>query len=386
MKLSSLELDGYRCFRAFVAPIGHLEVIAGANGSGKSALFEFLKWLRESTLHGIPPEIVSGPGGRAIFHRPGPDRFSWSMQVETAGHPVSYDGMVLGPRGQVAVAYEKAVGKVQMSDTVESMDLLDLKAGKGSIKDWDSITLRTDDLALPSNRLGIGAIVSPTYSHLYKLKEYIQDWRFYDASTIDTERIRRPVPIEQDPILREDGGNLSAVLNYLLTEHPARFEQLQIHLRTVIPGFRRLSLKARGAPGEMIAFWTEDNVGEPLSLADISDGTLRMLMWTTLCLHPKPPGLVCLDEPEQGLHPRALPLLAALLEGLSEITQVLVATHSSYFLRQFPLENLAVMRKEEGASRWLKPANSAVLRSALDEFGPDELETMHHTDELEALS
>lgn len=384
MKLASIRLDGYRCFRSFHAPVDSLEVLVGANGAGKTALLEFLRWLREASQHGIPPEIVPGSSYRNIFHNPGPERFSWSLRFEDPQRSIDYEAQVLGPRGRVDVVYERASAIGAHESNPELTAFLEFKSGKGDV--MDDGAGRTDGLTISSNRLALGAIVNSSYRNFYEVKRSIEGWRFYDAALINTERIRRPVPIEQEPLLREDAGNLTAVLNYMLTEFPDRFEQLQVHLRNVIPGFRRLTVKARGAPGEMLAFWLEDGADEALSLADLSDGTLRMLIWITLCLHPHPPSLVCIDEPEQGLHPRTLPLLGALIDGLSERTQVVVSTHSSYFLRQFSLERLAVMRKEQGASRWLKPASSNVLRMALEEFGPEELETMHHTDELEALS
>ena len=96
-------------------------------------------------------------------------------------------------------------------------------------------------------------------------------------------------------------------------------------------------------------------MGNELSLADLSDGTLRFLSWATLCLTPNPPSLVCIDEPDQGVHPRTLPILAGLFEKASARTQLLLATHASYFLSRFDISRLAVMKKRDGESHYLKP-------------------------------
>jgi predicted ATPase len=156
-------------------------------------------------------------------------------------------------------------------------------------------------------------------------------------------------------------------------------------LRTAIPGFKGLTVKARGGPGEVIAFWQEQGVDGELSLADLSDGILRLICWATLCVQPNPPSLICIDEPDQGVHPRTLPVLAGLFEQASARTQILLATHASYFLTQFGLSRIAVMRKEQGKSLYLKPADSATLREMLEDFGPEEIEAMHRSDELEVL-
>ena len=79
--LTALNIRGYRPFRDFRATIGKLEVLVGANGSGKSALFEFLKFLRDSTYQDIPPEIIAGSIGQEIFHSAGPERFGCPLDA-----------------------------------------------------------------------------------------------------------------------------------------------------------------------------------------------------------------------------------------------------------------------------------------------------------------
>ena len=176
------------------------------------------------------------------------------------------------------------------------------------------------------------------------------------------------------------------MLHYLMTEHRPIFDELQQHLRSAIPGFKGLTVKARGGPGEVIAFWQETGIGGDLSLADLSDGILRLICWTVLCLQPNPPALICIDEPDQGVHPRTLPILAGLFEKACDSTQILLATHSSYFLIQFDISRIAVMRKEDGEAKFIKPLNSNALKSQLEDFGSQEIESMHRSDELEQLA
>jgi predicted ATPase len=218
-----------------------------------------------------------------------------------------------------------------------------------------------------------------------RLTEVTIQGYFYSSFNIANEKIRKSVPIEQDPILREDGGNLSSVLHYFLTEYPSLFDELQHHLHFVVPGFKGLTVKARGGPGEVITFWQEGGVDHDLSLADLSDGILRLICWICLCLHPHPPTLICIDEPDQGVHPRTLPLLAGLFEKASERTQIILATHSSYFLTQFDIAKIAVLRKENGEAKFIKPGQSQVLREMLEDFGVEEIEQLHRSDELERL-
>lgn len=387
--ICSLKLRGYRPFRDFTAWLSPLEVIVGANGSGKSSLFEFLKFLRDAVYQEIPPEIVVGSIGQQLFHRPGPDKFWWNVEVDLLQKvTLYYQGEVLGPVGRTHVSFEQVRTSRPISDAYRDPYLfMNIRERQGVIQDSEAGGLTRQELSLRKpNQLALSVMTNPQLMTLYNLREFIAGWRFYSSFNINNAKIRKSVPTEQTPVLHEDGGNLSAVLFYLMTEHPLVFDELKTHLRSAVPGFRNVTVKARGGPGEVIAFWQEQGVDEELSLADLSDGILRFLAWVTLCLVPNAPTLICIDEPDQGVHPRTLPILAGLFEKASRRTQLLLATHASYFLTQFTFERIAVMKKQAGESKYLKPGDSATLRANLEDFGIEELEAMHRNDELETLA
>ncbi len=385
--IRSLKLRGYRPFRDFTTNLSELEIIVGANGAGKSSLFEFLKFLRDAVYHEIPPEIVAGSVGQQIFHRPGPDEFWWSLEVDLLQSlTLYYQGAVLGPVGRTHVSFERVRTSKPKPGYKEPFLFMNIKERKGVVQDPELRKLVRQELSLRKpNQLALSTMTNPSLITLYNLREFIAGWRFYSSFNIDNDQIRKSVPIAQEPVLREDAGNLSAVLFYLQSEHPLVFDELKTHLQSAVPGFRNLTVKARGGPGEVIAFWQEHGVDDELSLADLSDGTLRFLCWVILCLMPNRPTLICIDEPDQGVHPRTLPILAGLFEKASTRTQLLLATHASYFLTQFDISRIAVMKKFNGESRYIKPGDSATLRANLEDFGVAELEAMHRSDELEAL-
>jgi predicted ATPase len=371
-RLNSISISGYRPFKDLMASLGPLEVLVGANGTGKSSLFEFLRFLRDSVQQDIPPEIVAGWVGQQIFHRPGPQRFRWSLDVALEQeHCLQYEGQLLGPVGSPNVVFERAgTPLVQL-----------LEAGSDSARANGGVS---GAWRKQPNQLALSLAAQDPMLH--RLREYIRGWRFYSAFGLAKDKIRQPALVEQDPVLREDAGNLSAVLHHLYTEHRPAFDELQQHLRATVPGFRSLSVKARGGPGQVVALWQEEGVDVELSLADLSDGILHLLCWIALCLHPHLPSLICIDEPDQGVHPRTLPLLGGLFQKASDRTQILLATHASYFLLQFDLSQIAVLRKANGEVRWHKPSDAAALTESLADFGPEELEVMHRSDELEHLA
>jgi len=391
-RLRSITIQGYRPFRNFTAPLTPLEIIVGANGAGKSSLFEFLKFLRDSMYRESPSEIIEGSIGQQIFHVPGPEKFQWDIEIDT-GRPVSvlYQGELIGPTGRTQISFERVVSSKPFSPQYTQPYLfMEIRGNKGIVQNLSSGKLEETEIkqevASRRNQLALSTMTNPTIKILFDLSEYIRSWRFYSSFNIANQKIRKSVLIEQDPVLHEDGGNLSAVLHYLMTEYRPAFDELQQHLRSVIPGFKGLTVKARGGPGEVIAFWQENGVDQDLSLADLSDGILRLICWICLCLHPKPPSLICIDEPDQGVHPRTLPVLAGLFEKAAQRTQIILATHASYFLTQFDISQIAVIRKEKGEAKFIKPINSRALIEILEDFGSEEIEKLHRTDELEVLA
>lgn len=386
--LPFITIRGYRPFEDIVFHFTPLQIVVGANGSGKSSLFEFLKFIRDACYQEIPPEIVSGTIGRQVFHKPGPDRLWWSAEVDLKENvPLHYEGELSGPVGSARIVFERVRTKAPLHERFDApYTYMDFKNGKGVVRDPRDMEFRRKDWDLKKpNQLGLGAITDSTLVTLFNLREFVRGWRFYDAFHINNEKIRKSVPTSQEPVLHEDAGNLSAVLFNLMTEHPDSFDELKSVIKFAIPGFKDLNVKARGGPGEVIAFWQEKAIDTDLSLADLSDGTLRFIAWATLCVMPSPPTLICIDEPDQGVHPRTLPILAGLFEKASQRTQVLLATHASYFLTQFDLKNIGVMKKEAGRCVFVKASDSRTLLDNLEDFGREELEKMHRTDELEGL-
>jgi predicted ATPase len=303
---------------------------------------------------------------------------SWRIVFDAADGEYSFGADLIGPLGSPSIANEV----VSVPNDDRGIAALHRAGSAGSITNGESFTPIHD---IRSNQLALQAYVNPGNPTLNHLKEQIDSWRFFSGIRFNDRQLRQPALIEESPTLRDDGGNLSSVLNWLQIESPSLFSEIEVHIRGIIPGFRALGVRPSGA-GRVTLTWNEDGLVNPLTAADLSDGSLRLLLWLTLALTPNPPSLVCIDEPEVGLHPRTLPKIAGLLKKLSDRTQVLVATHSSYLLAQFDVSDVGVLRKRNGSIEFSKPGTSAALLENLREFGDEELELMHRSDELEALT
>jgi len=386
--LTRIEVDGYRPLRGFVAEPRELTVIIGANATGKSSFFDFLRFVRQAVTAPLPPEIDERAAGKSLFHAGRPERITFALTLDLRQTvPLRYEAEILGPVGDPRVSRERLVttGPLRESEH-SSFVFLDFSVGRGVVRDQREKKLVRPEWTVKPNELALRRALDPTLVTLSRVQALLSSWKFF--SNLDVSpgaTLRKPVPTEPEPTLSEDGSNLSAVLLWLNRRHPAIWEELESHLRSAVPGFRSLNIEPRGGPGMVIGVWTETGVAGDLTLADLSDGTLRLICWTVLCLSPKLPPLICIDEPELGLHPRVLPVLAGLFRLASARAQILIATHSPYFLAQFALDEIAVMRKENGAARFVHPSSSKALREMVQEIGGEAVIRLHLSDELETL-
>ena len=388
-RIERLELTGYRPFVGFSAQLQELTVIIGANASGKSSLFDFLRFLAFAASNPLPPEIDPRSVGKRLFHTNGPERIAFAVVIDHGqAKPLRYEVEIQGPTGAAKVVRERLATTEPLSaDKHEPFLFLSFRNGRGVVRDPIGRKFKRPEWTLRPNELALRRALDPTLVTLSRLQTFITAWRFYSGFDVSTSAaMRRPVPSEPSPTLTEDGSNLSAVLFSLVSEHPNAWGELETLLSSAVPGFLSLTVKPRGGPGTVMGIWREQGLKDELTLADLSDGTLRFLCWATLCLSPNIPPLVCIDEPEIGLHPRVLPVLAGVLRLASARSQILVATHSPYFLSQFQLDEIAVMKKEDGKAVFKRPATSESLRQEIEELGSESLALMHISDELEARS
>jgi predicted ATPase len=179
-RLRSITIHGYRPFRDFSARLGPLEVIVGANGSGKSSLFEFLRLLRDAAYQDFPPEILSGSIGQQIFHRPGPDKLSWDIEVDLhQRETISYQGELLGPVGRTKVSFEKVETSRPLDARFDRPFLfLQVRGSTGTVYDRDAggLTRLEQPIELRRvNQLALSAMTNPNLTVLYNLRVHDDD-------------------------------------------------------------------------------------------------------------------------------------------------------------------------------------------------------------------
>lgn len=387
-RLHSFEVSGYRSLNGLRAELSELNVIVGPNGAGKSNLFSFLRFISFAAAFPLPPEIDPGPPGQKLFFVGGPERISFSFKISLDQRlPLEYHADIHGPMGAPKVTRElvKSVG-VRSSSNREPFLFLHRLGESTTVANRIERTNSRTEWNFPLNDLALRRMLDPTLFTLSKLRDYIAGWRFYPGFNVGLSApSRRPSLVEPEPVLSPDGGNISAVLAWLLSDHQDAWEELDARLHVAVPGFRGLTMKTDTSNNTAIVYFREAGLKQPLTLADLSRGALLMLCWTALCVAPNVPPLLCIDAPERDLHPRALTVLADMLRQMSTRTQLVIFTQSPHFLSHFPLKDIAVIRKEEGRSVFFRPAGADPILRDVERPEGEALARLFITGDLEGV-
>jgi len=190
------------------------------------------------------------------------------------------------------------------------------------------------------------------FPHGYKAEawtvETLKGWRVYHFhDTSSSARIMGPINIVDNDTLHSDAANLAAFLLRISVTHPEHFERIVETVRQVAPFFGSFVLKEVGS-GQTQLLWKDRFCDLVYYPSQLSDGTLRYICLATLLLQPDPPATLIIDEPELGLHPLAIKLLASLLHDAAQRGQIIVSTQSSLLLDEVEPEQVIVANQRDG--------------------------------------
>ncbi|MCY3993974.1 MAG: AAA family ATPase [Caldilineaceae bacterium] len=351
---------------------GALTVLLGSNGSGKSnliALFEFL----QQSIAGARLDDYHGPTSleNAIFSLGGARildgtlsapanvvieyRFPFSKH-ETTLH---IELLVQSAHRQVIVVEEflgRDLGLSKPFFFYLAHGEQSGGSGNGVVSVFDE-HISSDPLAkshferiidMPVNDLALSGMprllekskFSPEATPLYGPRATIMGLaatsRFYNANDMNLERIRFAEPKlgQSESFLSSSGENLALVLHSLVQKNFEFEESLNRAIQDILPKTRKVRAVTSGRLSLTVE-WHVDGYDEPFFLSDMSDGTVRMLCWAVILHSPFPPRFIVIDEPELGIHPAWMPVLAEWIKGASQRSQIVVATHSPDLLDHF---------------------------------------------------
>jgi len=372
MMLSALAVAGYRSLRDFVVPLRQLTLVTGPNGSGKSSLYRALRLLAETAQGRVIPSLAREGGLQSTLWA-GPERFSRavlrgeqpvqgtgrtrpvSLRLGFAGDEFGYAiDLGLPPAGTPRPFLHDPEIKREViwsgPGLRPSTVLVDrrgpLVRARRDDGEWDIVSqqLSTFDSMMTQ-------CADPRNTpEMLMLRDEIRGWRFYDQLRTDAAApARMPQIGTYTPVLGHDGADLAAAVQTIVEigDGTALSE-------SVADAFPGASVAVAHSNGWFEIEMQQQGLLRPLTSAELSDGTLRYLLWIAALLTPRPPDLLVLNEPETSLHPDLLPPLARLIARASERAQVIVVSHAEPLidaLRQHPECQSIVLEKTLGETK-----------------------------------
>ena len=343
MTISRLAISGYRSLRNIAIEIGPLNVVTGANGSGKSSLYRALRLLAD-IAQGRAIQSLAAEGGLQSTLWAGPENFSRTMKsgdqpVEGTRRkkPISLKlgfssesyGYAIDLGLPVSGAFPNdpdiKVESVWTGQTLSRSSLFAERRGplvriRGESGEWRQAMT---NLAQFDSMLTHCADPREAPELLF-LREQMRAWRFYDQLRSDRDlSARKPQVGTYTPVLANDGGDLAAAIATIL--YIGDLEGFRDAIGDAFPG---ASVEVDGFDGYLEVQMRQHGLLRPLGVSELSDGTLRYLFLTAALLTPRPPELMILNEPEASLHPDLLAPLARLITSASARTQIVVVSHS----------------------------------------------------------
>jgi len=328
--LSRLILKGFKSIRELDLPLLPFNIIIGANGAGKSNLMAFFKMFQALKQKELQLHVARLGGVDSILYYGRKETMLLSSVLYFDSNCYGFD----------------------LEPTVDNKFIFAKELMQFEAK----------------------AAINLGSSHTESLASNLTDcavYHFHDTS--DTANVKRLQAINDNIKLRQDASNLAAFLYKLKKTSPKHYQIILKTIQQVAPFFGDFHLRAYPENPQKIQLeWTEKASDYPFIANDLSDGTLRFMCLATLLLQPEMPTTILIDEPELGLHPYAISVLAGLFRVASQRCQLIVSTQSLNLLDEFEANNVIVVDREKGQSvfRRLEETN---LTNWLEEYSLGEL-------------
>jgi predicted ATPase len=350
-RLDRIRVAGFKSIRDQTLDLRPLNVLIGANGAGKSNFIEVFRLLHEIVSQNLQLFVARSGGADRLLHFGG--KVTEEILLDLDFEQNAYHcRLVPAVDGSLIFAYERM--SFEIPGNVNRFNVIQGAGGQR-------------ESALKEE-------LEKHWKELHDVAAALQDLKVYHFhDTSPSARVKQVGDVDDNVALRPDAGNLAAFLYRLQVNDPGTFRNIVDTVRLVAPFFGSFDLRPdRLNPRQIKLEWKEKGSDTYFDAHALSDGTLRFLCLATLLLQPAPPTTILIDEPELGLHPYAITVLADLLRSVAERTQVIVSTQSVTLVNQLSPEDIVVVDRE-GRESVFRRQSSATIESWLDGYSLGEL-------------
>lgn len=350
--IDKITLKGFKSIEALEDfELQSLNVLIGANGAGKSNFVDYFRMLRAMADEGFQKYVLEA-GGSDGFLFLGPKRTSEIFSRIEFGKN-SYEHVLQPAAGGSLLIASETTGYKDRTKAYSSRQESILK----SIKHQKSYS-------------------DPEYAGVgYYVYDSVSSWtvyHFHDTSALAP--MRRDQSLRDWERFRHDASNIAAFLGNLKEEVKGSYELIRDTVRLIAPFFDDFLLRPqkRGTNEQVRLEWQQKGSDFPFQPNQLSDGTIRFICLATALLQPRPPATIVIDEPELGLHPYAISMLADLIRSAAERTQVIISTQSPTLVDYFEPDEIVVVSRQQGRSTFQR-LDADALSAWLDDYSVGEL-------------
>ena len=365
MSIHYLEICNYKVFRCLeLYDLPPLSVVIGANGTGKSTLFDVFTFLKDALAGDVHSATAKRGGFRELVSRG--ESGSISIVIGYGGA----DGRDLF----YSLSFEERAGRVTINEESISANLnaprdkrlLEFRRGEGFAEKliFDTRDDSEDHIAKytfnDSSTLAIKALGHlEDFPLVTDFRALIEGWHVSDFHINDARASAEAGYAEH---LSTMGENVAQVAQYLHEYHPEQFRRVLEAMRARVPGVDAVEAKVT-EDGRLVLRFKDGSFKDPFIARHVSDGTIKMFAYLLLLHDPKPHPLVAVEEPENQLYPALLHELAEEFRGYAKRGgQALVSTHSPEFLNGTELNEVFVLRKVDGFAQVKRVSDSDLLK------------------------
>jgi predicted ATPase len=376
MQIESITIKNYRLFRdTKLKNIPRLCVLVGANGTGKSTLFDVFSFLKDALSMNVGKALAKRGGYREVASRgfsDDPIEISLQFRLEITGHErlatyllkISLDKT---RKPQV----EREVLRYKRGSYGAPFHFLDFSAGKGyAVTNEEDFSKTDEQLTREEHELdapdilaikGLGQFERFKAASAFRLM--IENWHISDFHVSEARPSQEEGFAEH---LSTRGDNLPLVANYLFEHHPKKFDHVIQAMKRRVPGVSVVEPK-QTEDGRLVLRFQDGSFKDPFIARHVSDGTIKMFAYLVLLNDPNPYPLLAVEEPENQLYPELLPELAEEFRDYAERGgQVFISTHSPDFLNALTINEIYCLCKENGFSTITRASDSDNLRALVD--------------------
>ncbi|MDO8842490.1 AAA family ATPase [Methanocalculus sp.] len=328
MKLDSIHIAGYKSIKNLDVTLHDLNIMIGANGAGKTNFLSIFHLLNQMVEGRLQFAVAKAGGIRSLLHY-GPkttNKIEIDLRFGENEYSCSWE---VAEDESLLFRQEAATFSDQRQDHTPYPGIL----GSGH-----------RETKLNTYAKSSGSSVSRS------VLESMKSWRVYHFHDTSNESpMKATEQINDNRYFRQDAANLAPFLYYLQHVHEKNYNDIRDMVRLVFPIFDDFILRTLPENNNLIKLeWKEKNRDYPFLAHHLSDGTLRFICLATLLCQPNPPQIIIIDEPELGLHPSTLQILAALIGSASIQSQIILSTQSVSLLNLFEPEDILVVDRHNG--------------------------------------